>query len=313
MQAQSNAVRHPQTRTPRHGACLLVAGVLMPGGFLLLAWLLARWILRRVDRAALRRAAPMLLLAACLQGCATRLDLPGEGQAQAAGPALRFQKLSAAPAQGEAFIGPEALRPGDILLTSMPGFAAASIELMTLAPVSHAALYVGEGRVVEAVRSGVGERSIQDVLEVESVALVLRHPELSPAQARRIGQYARQKTGAGFNFVGVWLQIPYSVGRRLVCELPLLPGGVREGCLRGLGVLSQLGTREGRLFCSQLVLQAYRHAGLQLTGADPRMVSPADILHMREGDVSSLRIGKALRYIGHLKYDRPLLTAQAER
>jgi hypothetical protein len=34
---------------------------------------------------------------------------------------------------------------------------------------------------------------------------------------------------------------------------------------------------------------------------------------MREGDVSSLRIGKALRYIGHLKYDRPLLTAQAER
>jgi hypothetical protein len=96
------------------------------------------------------------LLAAWLQGCATRLDLPGEGQAQAAGPALRFQKLSAAPAQGEAFIGPEALRPGDILLTSMPGFAAASIELMTLAPVSHAALYVGEGRVVEAVRSGVG-------------------------------------------------------------------------------------------------------------------------------------------------------------
>ena len=160
--------------------------------------------------------------------------------------------LFRSPVNGQAFIGPEALEPGDILLTSMPGIAGAGIELITVAPVSHVAVYVGEGRVVEAVRSGVGERSIPQVLEEESVALVLRYPGLTPAQAQRIAQYARAKQGAGFSFVGVTLQIPFSVGRKLVCELPFVPGAVRDPCLRGLGVLSQLAAREQQLFCSQL-------------------------------------------------------------
>lgn len=279
---------------------LLLTGLLVPGGFLLLAWLLCRWLATgNLGRAAQRVL--HVLAAGALAGCAT--------QFAQSGPALRFQDPYAQPASQAAFIGPEALQPGDILLTSMPGLAGASIEVLTVAPVSHAAIYVGEGRVAEAVRSGVGERSIREVLEEESVALVLRYPGLTPAQAQRITQYARAKHGAGFNFVGVTLQIPYSVGRKLVCELPFVPGLVREPCLRGMGVLSQLGTRERRLFCSQLVLQAYRHAGVVLTDADPRMVSPADILHMREGDVSSVHIARPLRYVGHLKYDRPMLVA----
>jgi len=284
----------------RKTALLVITGLLAPGGLVILGWLLVR---RLGAGRALRRLAQAVVLAAALQGCATAFG-PQAGEAP-----FRFQNPSAAPAGEHAFIGPEALRPGDILLTSMPGFAAVSIELVTVAPVSHAAIYVGEGRVIEAVRSGVSERSIGELLEQESVALVLRHPELSPAQARGIAHYARAKTGTGFNFVGVWLQIPYSVGRKLVCELPLVPGAARDACLRGLGVLSQLGTREGRLFCSQLVLQAYRHAGVVITEADPRMVSPADLLHMREGDVSSLNIATPLRYVGHLKYDRPTLLA----
>ncbi|HEY4638237.1 MAG TPA: hypothetical protein VIH23_08250 [Burkholderiales bacterium] len=48
-----------------------------------------------------------------------------------------------------------------------------------------------------------------------------------------------------------------------------------------------------------------------MTDADPRLVSPADILHMREGDVPSFRIRVPLRYVGHLKYDRPMLAAAA--
>jgi uncharacterized protein YycO len=250
----------------------------------------------------MKRCIQMLVLIVCLQGCATQFS--------AAGPTLRFQNLSAEPAGKDGFVSPEALQPGDILLTSMPGFSAASIELMTFAPISHAALYVGEGRVIEAVRSGVGERSIDAVMAEESVALVLRYPDLTPAQARRMREYARAKTGVGFNFVGVWLQIPYEIGRR-ACELPLVPGAVRDPCIRGMGVFSRLGSSDGRMFCSQLVLLAYRHAGIELTEADPRIVSPADLLHMREGDVSSFRIAKPLRYVGHLKYERPLVAALA--
>ena len=48
--------------------------------------------------------------------------------------------------------------------------------------------------------------------------------------------------------------------------------------------------------------EAYRVAGLPITDADPRWISPADILHMREGDVSSVRVNQPLAYIGHLKF-----------
>jgi len=299
MRTQVNAGTAAARMTPS-GIVLVLTALVVPGGLVVLGWLLLKHL---GAWQALKRLAQAVVLVTALQGCAT--------QFAQSGPVLRFQDPYARPAGEQAFIGPEALEPGDIVLTSMPGLAGAGIELLTIAPVSHVAIYVGEGRVVEAVRSGVGERSIAQVLDEESVALVLRYPGLAPAQARRIAQYARAKQGAGFSFVGVTLQIPYSVGRKLVCELPFVPGAVRDPCLRGLGLLSQLAAREQRLFCSQLVLQAYRHAGVALTEADPRMVSPADILHMREGDVPSVRIAQPLRYIGHLKYDRPvLLTAE---
>ena len=114
--------------------------------------------------------------------------------------------------------------------------------------------------------------------------------------------------GAGFNFVGVTVQIPYSIGRR-VCELPLVPSAVRDACIRAMGVFSQLAATERQLFCSQLVLQAFRHAGVPLTDADPRIMSPADILHMRDGDVPSVGIRTPLHYVGHLKYDAPRVAA----
>ena len=49
------------------------------------------------------------------------------------------------------------------------------------------------------------------------------------------------------------------------------------------------------------MLEAYRSAGLALTDADPRLINPGDLLHMREGDVPSVRIHRALQYVGHLK------------
>ena len=36
--------------------------------------------------------------------------------------------------------------------------------------------------------------------------------------------------------------------------------------------------------------------------ADPRLLSPADLLHLREGDVPSVRSHRALQYVGHLKF-----------
>jgi len=135
------------------------------------------------------------------------------------------------------------------------------------------------------------------------MVLVLRYPELTGEQAAVIGEYAADKAGMGFNFLGITLNIPFSVARRL-CELPLVSAAVRDTCLRALGVLHYLAWNENRFFCSQLVLQAYRHAGIVVTDADPRLISPADIMHMREGDVSSVQIAKELHYVGRMKLER---------
>ncbi|HSH07186.1 MAG TPA: distant relative of cell wall-associated hydrolase [Burkholderiales bacterium] len=305
--------RSASTPWTAHRKLLLVlSGLLLPGGLLLLAWLLYRRLRRRVSAQPLKRLVPMLALVALAPGCATQFAAPrvasSDAQAALEAPVLQFQNTSAEPTGQDAFIASASLQPGDILLTSMPGFAAAGIELMTVAPVSHSAVYIGDGQVVEAVREGVRTRSLEQVMAEESVALVLRYPGLSTEQAQRIRAYAQQKIGAGFSYFGVTVQIPYSIGRR-ACELPLVAAALRDACIRAMGLLSQLAPREEQLFCSQLVLQAFRHAGVPLTDADPRIVSPADILHMREGDVPSLGIRRSLAYVGHLKYDRPLVVA----
>jgi len=293
---------------------VLLAALLLPGGILLLAWALyRRFSRRRLEQQRTQRWIPLVALLALLPGCATQLGFrpaseTGDPATPSAVPMLQFQRSSIAPAELDVFLKPDALRPGDILLSSMPGFAAAGIKMMTFAPVSHAAVYVGNRQVVEAVRSGVRVRSIEEVLAEETVVLVFRHPELDAEQARRIGEYALEKSGAGFNFAGVTLNIPLSITRR-VCELPLVPSVVRDACIRSMGLIHQLAAGENQLFCSQLVLQAYRHAGLPITDADPRLISPADILHMREGDVSSVRIHQRLVQVGHLKYGLPITVA----
>ena len=103
-----------------------------------------------------------------------------------------------------------------------------------------------------------------------------------------------------YNTAGIVLQAPFSMSRQY-CELPLIPSLVRDYCLRGLAAVHLGAIKNDRFFCSQFVLEAYRHARLPLTTADPRLISPADLLHMREGDVPSVRIEQTLQYVGHLK------------
>lgn len=233
-----------------------------------------------------------------VQGCATRLSIHSETdteQAEHDALTLRFQSNSIAPGT---IVETQFLQPGDILLSAEPTVVSAGIRLMTLAPVSHAAIYIGDGELVDAMRWGVRVRDVSELLEEAAVVLVLRYPELTPQRAAEIKDYSVNMAGAGFSFLGITLQVPFSIARR-VCEP--VPALIRDACIRSIGVVQRLAASERRVFCSQLVLQAYRHAGVVLTDADPRLISPADILHMREGDVSSLSIATPLRYVGHLK------------
>jgi cell wall-associated NlpC family hydrolase len=263
----------------------------------------------------MRRWIRLGLLIALLQGCATRLDVrpapvaePGSPDTASATQVLQFRRSSLTLDSGRTLAAPRDLRPGDIILTTGSGLASAGIQLMTLAPVSHAAVYVGDGQVVEAVHSGVRVQGIEEFLARETTVLAFRDSELSAEQAAEIRAYALRQVGAPFNFMGVMLHVPLSI-QRIACELPLTPSGARDICIRTIGNIQYLSAIRQQFFCSQLVLQAYRHAGAPITDADPRIASPADILHMREGDVASFRVHKRLTYVGLLKRTPPVTAA----
>ncbi len=266
----------------------------------------------------------LFLTALLAGGCATGLGVPNApDQADQADQAdkteksstatrlVRFQNLALDPRNGGQLIATGTLLPGDILLSATNGITSAGIRLLTLAPVSHAALYVGQDQIVEAVGTGVRNRPIAEVIAEEDVIVVFRHPNLLREHGEKIRGFALQKVGRPYDHLGIMLQAPFTLERR-ICELPLVPEIIRNACLQGIATI-QLGTPSNdRFFCSQLVLEAYRQAGLPLTAADPRWISPADILHMREGDVPSMSIHQPLAYVGHLKFSSVSTVAQAQ-
>jgi Permuted papain-like amidase enzyme, YaeF/YiiX, C92 family len=238
------------------------------------------------------------ILGLCLLvvSCATHVQ-PGEGRLL---PTISFQSNELNPSNGGQLITGEALRPGDIILTADNGLNSASIRLITQSPVSHALLYLGNQQVAEAVGEGIRRRSVADLLADEVTIVAFRHPRISEEHMSKIDAFVAKHLGQKYNYMGIMLQSPFVIERR-VCELPLVPSLVRDFCIRGIAAI-QLGLgRNDQFFCSQFVLEAYRQAGLALTSADPRLISPADLLHMREGDVPSVRIDQALQYVGHMK------------
>ncbi len=254
-----------------------------------------------------QRLLATLAAALCLffAGCASRIELP---EKRGEWPQLRVQNSGIAPGNGGELVNAGVLQPGDILLTSIATLNSFGIRMGTFAPVSHAVLYLGDGQVAEAVGSGVRMRPVSEVVAEEQMVVAFRHPGITPEQAMRVREWAQAQVGARYNTVGVLLQAPFVLNRRL-CELPLVPGPVREFCVLGFATVQLGASRDDQFFCSQYVLEAYRQAGLPITAADPRWVSPADLLHMREGDVPSIPATQPLRYVGHLKYNAPPLLA----
>src|SRR5262245_38226775 len=248
-----------------------------------------------------------------LQGCATlvHVETPstsGDPDSASGRHVVQFRKSSLTLDGDRVLARQEDLRPGDIILTAGPGLTAAGIQLMSLAPISHAALYIGDGQIVEARTSGVRVGGFQELLAGEIAVVALRYPDLSEEQAREVRAYALNQVGAPFNLLGLMLHVPLTIPRT-ACELPLAPSGARDACIRAVGNIQQLSARSSQFFCSQLVLQSFRHAGVPITDADPRIVRPADILHMREGDVPSIRASRRLVYVGLLKRPPPAVAA----
>jgi cell wall-associated NlpC family hydrolase len=241
-----------------------------------------------------------LALCIALSACATSISTDKSQDAALSLPTIKLQSNALNPRNGGQLVSANQLKVGDIILSSDNGLNSVAVRLWTLSSVSHASIYMGDNQIIEAVGEGVRLRSIPALLNEEATIVAVRHPNLSVANSAALQAFAKEQVGKKYNYTGILLQAPFSLERR-VCELPLVPELVRDYCVRGVAAI-QLGlSNNDNFFCSQLVLEAYQKAGIPLTNADPRLFNPADLLYMRDGDVSSVKIKQSLQYLGHLK------------
>lgn len=190
-----------------------------------------------------------------------------------------------------------ALQAADIIVSTASGWLSGGIRFGTSSQVSHAALFAGNGQVIEAVGEGVLLRSLNASLREHYLAVAYRVRGMNPSAASKIVQFARRWVGRKYDTLGA-----AAAGSR-----GPVGGAV---CVMAFGIIPCAGAQQGafkssdKFYCSQLVLEAYRQAGASFIQQNPNTSYPQDI-------VTAYSNGK-LSYVGHLiagKEDRRAATA----
>jgi uncharacterized protein YycO len=145
---------------------------------------------------------------------------------------------------------PDAIEPGDILLTKTPSLKSHAIRTATKTKFSHAALCIEYGHFIEAIGSGVCRFATMSigVRDAKNVKLLRLNRTISDSAtiSQRAADFGHQDLMRGFSVAG-------AVGVKL----------------RGLR------PNQAALFCSQLVAQAYSSAGFDLLpGFNPSKIAP---------------------------------------
>lgn len=197
------------------------------------------------------------------------------------------------PGIGGQSIGSADLQDADIIVSTTAKLLSVAIKKATGAVVSHAMLYTGDDKVIEAIVGGVKLRSLGQALSDASLAVAYRYKGITDRQAHLVRNYALSQVGKGFNYLGLTIdQGGYQLDKKVFC----LEANIE--CKQFYGALN-MGTngnkilRKDKFFCSQLVAAAFESAGVRLTQMPPHWNSP--------NDVANARLNGALIYIGHLR------------
>ena len=187
------------------------------------------------------------------------------------------------PGNGGRSILPDALNPGDLILSTTNGFGSEAIRALTGGgPASHVRLYIGTDTtgspaIIEAVPgAGVTLSDLAGDLAGDSLAVAFRRPGITDESARAAVDYAKEQLGVAYNYFGV----------------------IRQFLARyasAVDLVVNLGAQDNQTaYCSQLVTNTFIQAQLPLTLTNPAFNSPDDIVQLDW-------FGE-LEYVGHLKY-----------
>lgn len=167
--------------------------------------------------------------------------------------------------------------PGDFGLTKVKGLAGAFINfgqwfVGDFSPVQHALVYVGNGMVVQAMPSGAELIPLEDaspVVKWSTDLIPLNHWERT-----YISAVAQSLVGTPYSFLDY---ISLALER-----LHIRPKLIRD-----------IVTSSDSLICSQLVVESYRRAGVELFGPEtfPGDYTPGDLWKLlKEKEASDARV-----------------------
>ena len=145
---------------------------------------------------------------------------------------------------------------------------------------------------MESLDDGVTTMTLDDSMFSDTVTAAFRHPSMTKSIAEKITQFlkVKEKEGAKFDYIAMIKHLPFRIHASL-CEK--LPGPVAAVC-KDIAQKVYLGTEENNEFyCSELVFEAFKQAGLPLAQIPSDWSTPQDLVE--------LSYNGSLHYVGHLK------------
>jgi hypothetical protein len=187
------------------------------------------------------------------------------------------------PGCGGRCIAAGALSAADIIVSTADGAVSFVIRTATWSEVSHAALYVGNDAVIEAVGSGIRRTPLAEAVTHDTLAVAYRWPGITTEQAQAVVEFASKQAGVGkkYDYIGA---VGASRFARVMFPLVAVSADITN---------SGQSMGQDRFFCSELVVAAFRSARINLVS------HPAS--HTTLGEIASLGKRNRLEYVGHLK------------
>lgn len=147
--------------------------------------------------------------------------------------------------------------PGDYCVLHTNGWAAKGIRLATRSTWNHAAIYIGDGQIIEADPSGV---QVSPLSNYDGMPVLWSNLTLNTTKAAKVLVAAKAQIGLGYGWVDV-----AAIG------------------LSTLGIVIPKLDDPSTRFCSQVVAQAFRLAGIPLCVKAANRVTPGDLADLIGG------------------------------
>jgi len=166
------------------------------------------------------------------------------------------------------------LEPGDVIITARRWADLGGVFIrmgnffkrgFTERVWSHATVYAGNGKVIEALPTGIAENDLEKkYLQGEHSIRVLRHKNASEEQRRQAVEFCRKEIGQKYeNEQQLYFVLNYLVAPSLRFALEN-------------NFFDRLFPDKGAYFCSELAAASYLHAGAYPFERKPRKIMPLD-------------------------------------